>query len=273
MYIELAYPEQQRTLDGTGKLTEAVIQYLVFEALDEAEALAYAFQEVPKELEELKLLSVTITERKSEDIFLIEVSYGVSSSSGGSDDDEDEEEATVNFDCTTGSGHVTSALETVIWKSDSIDPGDAIGWNGKTEDGQSEITGVEKLVPTLTETYTKVMRVSRLNNAFRRKIAGVTAKINSRSFKGWGPGEALFLGCSFTAPEKNAEKVTVSFHFAIRLDETTSIAGTKVDKSGWDYLWTIPKPAFDKNGKPAVDVAGVYTSRVYEYADFGALGL
>lgn len=271
MYIELAYPEQQRTLDGTGKLTEAVIQYLVFEALDEAEALAYAFEEVPKELEELKLLSVTITERKSEDIFLIEVTYGVSSSSGGSDDDDEDEEATVNFDCTTGSGHVTSALETVILKSGSIDPGDAIGWNGKTDEN-SEITGVEKMVPTLTETYTKVMRVSQLNNAFRRKVAGLTAKINSKSFKGWDRGEVLFLGCSFTAPEKNAEKVTVSFNFAIRLDESSSIAGTKFTKDGWTYVWTISEPAF-VNGKPAVNVTGIYGSRVYEYADFGALGL
>lgn len=273
MYIELAYPEQQRTLDGTGKLTEAVIQYLVFEVLDEAEALAYAFQEVPKELEDLKLLSVTISERKSKDIFLIEVSYGVSSSSSGSDDDEDEEEATVNFDCTTGSGHVTSALKNFILYQDEkkIDPGNAIGWNGKTGD-DSEVSGVEKMVPTLTETYTKVMRVSQLNNAFRRKVAGLTTKINSKSFKGWDRGEALFLGCSFTAPEKNAEKVTVSFHFAIRLNEKSEIEGHGFTKDGWCYVWTISKPEI-KNGKPAVDLTGIYGSRVYEYADFGALGL
>ena len=50
MYIELAYPEQQKTIDGSGKLTSATIQYLVFEAFDEADALSFAFENIDKNI-------------------------------------------------------------------------------------------------------------------------------------------------------------------------------------------------------------------------------
>ncbi len=274
MYIELAYPEQQRTIDGTGQLTDATIQYLVFEAFDEADALGFAFQEIPKELDNLKLLSISISERKSQDIFLLEVTYGSSNNNSGgssSDDNAEEEEATVNFDCTTGSAHVTSAIAPVNIVM-GPDPGSAIGWNGK-EGADSEISGVDIMVPTLTETYTKVMRKSQLTNAFRRRVADLTGKVNYKPFKGWHEGEVLFLGCSFTAPEKTTEKITVSFNFAIKLNsDVMTIDGHSFKKMGWQYLDVISESGFE-NGIPKPIVKGIYLADVYNYADFGALGL
>jgi hypothetical protein len=274
MYIEEAYTEQQKTVDGTGKLTDATIPYLVFEALNEAEALGFAFQEIPKELEELKLLSVSISERKSEDIFLIEAVYGVSNAFASSDDEEEEEDAVVNFECSTGTGHITNAIKNITLKKGDIDPGSFIGWNGKTGD-DSAITGVDILVPTLRESYTKNIKISKLTNAFRRKIAGLTGKINSKSFKGWDRGEVLFLGCSFSAPVRGAEKVIVTFNFAIQLnEENAEIQGTKFRKDGWTYVWSIAGTNINPGmTTPQNEVTGIYGSQVYQYADFGALGL
>lgn len=274
MYIEQAYPEQQRTIDGTGKLTSATIQYLVFEAADEAEALQYAFSAIDKELDNLKLLSVSISERKSEDIFLLDVEYGVSSSTGGgsSSDDEEEEEATVNFDCNTGSAHVNMALDTVQ-NCFGFETGGAIGWNGKT-DSESEISGTDIAIATLTETYTKRIKVKKLTNSFRRKIAELTSCINSSSFKGWSAGEVMFCGCSFTAPEKGAEEVTVSFNFAIRPNEKIVVRGIEYGmKYGWDYLDIVSEPAFDKSGKPSINEQAINVLRVYRFANFSSLGL
>ena len=274
MYIELAYPEQQRTIDGTGKLTSATIQYLVFEASDEAEALQYAFGAIDKELEDLKLLSVSISERKSEDVFLLDAEYGVSSRTGGgsSSDDEEEEEATVNFDCNTGSAHVNMALATVK-NCFGFETGGAISWNGK-QDAESEISGTDIAVATLTETYTKRIKVKKLTNSFRRKIAELTSCINSSSFKGWSAGEVMFCGCSFTAPEEGAEEVTVSFNFAIRPNDKVIVQGVDYGwKYGWDYLDVISKPDFDKSGKPSVDIRAINVLRVYRFANFSSLGL
>lgn len=273
MYIELAYPEQQRTIDGTGKLTSATIQYLVFEALDEAEALQYAFGAIDKELEDLKLLSVSISERKSEDVFLLDAEYGVSRTGGGSSsDDEEEEEATVNFDCNTGSAHVNMALETVK-NCFGFDTGGAISWNGK-QGAESEISGTDIAVATLTETYTKRIKVKKLTNSFRRKIAELTSCINSSSFKGWSAGEVMFCGCSFTAPEKGAEEVTVSFNFAIRPNEKIVVQGKEYGwKYGWDYLdIVVDKPTFE-NGKPSIKEQAINVLRVYRFANFSSLGL
>ena len=274
MYIEEAYTEQQKTVDGTGKLTDATIPYLVFEALDEAEALGFAFQEIPKELEELKLLSVSISERKAEQIFLVEAVYGISNTSGSADDEDEEEDAVVNFECSTGTGHITNAIKNITLKKGDIDPGSFIGWNGKTGD-DSAITGVDILVPTLRESYTKNIKISKLTNAFRRKIAGLTGKINSKSFKGWDRGEVLFLGCSFSAPVRGAEKIIVTFNFAIQLnEENAEIQGTKFRKDGWTYVWSIAGTNIDPGmTTPQNKVTGIYGSQVYQYADFGALGL
>lgn len=269
MYIEQAYPEQQRTIDGTGKLTEAVIQYLVFEAFDEEEALNYAFSAVPKKLEDLKMLSIGIVERQSEDIFQVEVSYGINRLAG--DEDDEEEEATVNFDCTTGSGHVTSAVYPVkVYRGPDI--GKVIGWNGKMDNG-SEISGCEIPVATLTESYSKVMKVSTvLSNSFRRKILKLTSRVNNTSFKGWEAGEVMFLGCSYAAPQKGAKKVIVNFNFAIRENQVEDIDGTSVFVRGWDHLDVISKPTF-QNGQPSVEVTGIYVAQVSLDANFNTLGL
>lgn len=273
MYIEEAYTEQQKTVDGTGKLTDATIPYLVFDALNEAEALGFAFQEIPKELEELKLLSVSISERKAEQIFLVEAVYGVSSAFASSDDEEEEEDAVVNFECSTGTSHITNAIQNITIRKADVDPGTFIGWNGKIKD-ESEITGVDILVPTLRESYTKNIKLSKLNNAYRRKIAKLTGKINSKTFKGWDRGEVLFLGCSFSAPEKTSKKVTVTFNFAIQPNEGAEIDGEEFFKNGWEYAWTIAGTNIDEGmTTPKNKVTGIYCSQVYYYADFGALGL
>jgi hypothetical protein len=230
---------------------------------------------IKKELEGLKLLSVSISERKAEQIFLVEAVYGVSKNSGGSaSDDEEEEEAVVNFECSTGTSHITNAIQNITIRKSDVDPGTFIGWNGKTGD-DSEITGVDILVPTLRESYTKNIKLSKLNNSYRRKIAKLTGKINSKTFKGWDRGEVLFLGCSFSAPEKTSEKVTVTFNFAIQPDEENAeIDGERFKKDGWTYAWTIAGTNIDPGmTTPKNKVDGIYCSQVYYYADFGALGL
>ena len=271
MYIELAYPEQQKKIDGTGRLTEATIQYLIFEALDETDALNYAFSEIPKNLENLTLLSVAISERKNENIFLLDVSYGVSSISESSNEDEEDEEPTVNFDCTTGSGHINTAIKPVE-VIHGPDVGNIIGWNGKLGD-DCEIAGCDIPIATTTETYTKVMSVSKvLSNSFRRKIVELTSCVNSKSFKGWDVGEVMFMGCSYASPIKGASKVTVSFNFAIRVNETVDIRGKKVFVRGWNHLDVITKPK-EENGKPDFDLLGIYVAQVSKYKDFGVLEL
>jgi hypothetical protein len=154
-----------------------------------------------------------------------------------------------------------------------FETGGAISWNGK-QDAESEISGTDIAVATLTETYTKRIKVKKLTNSFRRKIAELTSCINSSGFKGWSTGEVMFCGCSFTAPEKGAEEVTVSFNFAIRPNEKIVVQGHEYGtKYGWDYLDIVSEPDFDRTGKPRVDIKAINVLRVYRFANFNSLGL
>jgi hypothetical protein len=129
-------------------------------------------------------------------------------------------------------------------------------------------------VATLTETYTKKMKVSQLTNKFRRDVAYLTGRVNSDSFKGWSAGEVMFCGCSFTAPEKGAEEVTVSFNFAIRPNEMVEVNGKYYEeKNGWDYLDIITEPDFDQDGKPTFKEIAINVLQIYPYAVFSRLQL
>lgn len=272
--VEQDYQEQRKTIDAEGNYTSIEMPYIVFGCDDEDDALNCVYRAIDKELYSLPLESVEIQEKCNNKTYKVNVVYRKeqADSGGGSFSNNESEEPTVSFDCGGGTKHVQYSLsqKTVYGNKD---PGGAIGWNGKGGD-DCQIAGVDIPTAQLRETYTKVMRLSRLTTSYKRKVAALVGKVNSSSFKGWSAGEVMFLGMSYSSPASGAEKVVVTYNFAVQPNESQVKVGNKrVSKKGFEYVWAISKTVVGSNGAPEMQLEGIYVDQVCEYASFSGLGL
>lgn len=268
---------------GDNAASSATIYYIVEGTENDIDACKGAYEFAPEEFSEIPKKSVAISERLTDNTWKIEVKYGSesTSSSGGSEDDE-EEDASMNFDCSAGKKHMTQAIKQTCVYAGSGESKDStaaasaipIGWNGK-DGSESEAAGVDVSIGELRETYTKVMKKSKVTGtSWKRKVAELVGKVNSGSFKGWSAGEVMFLGCSYNAPSEGSKKVAVSFHFAIRLNEKKAVvAGESIgNKKGFEYLWALTDDEI-KDGDRVRKVRKIYKAEVCDTDSFSGLGI
>lgn len=265
---------------GSNDASSATIHYVVSGVDDEEAACSACWEAAPDTYAGIDKKSVGLSERLTETSWKVEVRYGSESSSN--DTGEEDDEATVNFDCSAGTKHMTQAIsQTCVYaasgeKKDSADAAAAvpIGWNGK-DGSESEAAGVDVSIGELRETYTKTMSKSKVTGtAWKRKVASLVGKVNSGSFKGWSGGECQFLGCSYSAPVAGGKKVKVSFHFAIRPNESgAKVAGHNIGSAkGFEYLWAITDDKV-QDGERLRQVRKIYKAVVCETDGFGGLGI
>ncbi len=264
--------------NGGNSGSSATIYYIVSEAADEATACNAAWAFAPAEYLEIPKKSAAMSERLSDTMWKVEIRYGSESSSGSSDSGDEDGEPRMSFDCSAGTKHVQVALgkNTVVYIDDqeekTLYENAEIGWNGKIGD-ESSATGVDVPCANLRESYTKTMSSSKLSNAQKRKYAGLTGKVNGGAFMGWQKGEVMFMGCSYSAPVKGRDKVEVSFHFQIQLNETKAkLLDKTVSKEGYEYIWAVTKQV--KTGDSVTTKPrAIIVSKVVEHANFSELGL
>lgn len=267
---------------GSNSNSTATVTYIVEGTEDDVTACTSAYEFAPDEFSEIPKKSASVAERLTENAWKIEVNYGSESKSSSGDSGSEDDEATMNFDCSAGTKHMTQAIEqTCVYagsgeSKDSSDEASAvpIGWNGK-DGSESEAAGVDVSIGELRETYTKTMSKSKVTGtSWKRKVAELVGKVNSGSFKGWNAGEVMFLGCSYSAPSKGSKKVSVSFHFAIRLNESkATVAGQNIgSKKGFEYLWALTDDEV-RDGERKRKVRKIYKAVVCETDGFGGLGI
>ena len=267
---------------GSNSNSTATVTYIVEGTEDDITACTSAYEFAPDEFSEIPKKSASVAERLTENAWKIEVNYGSESKSSSGDSGSEDDEATMNFDCSAGTKHMTQAIEqTCVYagsgeSKDSSDEASAvpIGWNGK-DGSESEAAGVDVSIGELRETYTKTMSKSKVTGtSWKRKVAELVGKVNSGSFKGWNAGEVMFLGCSYSAPSKGSKKVSVSFHFAIRLNESkATVAGQNIgSKKGFEYLWALTDDEV-RDGERKRRVRKIYKAVVCETDGFGGLGI
>ena len=267
---------------GSNSNSTATVTYIVEGTEDDITACTSAYEFAPDEFSEIPKKSASVAERLTENAWKIEVNYGSESKSSSGDSGSEDDEATMNFDCSAGTRHMTQAIEqTCVYagsgeSKDSSDEASAvpIGWNGK-DGSESEAAGVDVSIGELRETYTKTMSKSKVTGtSWKRKVAELVGKVNSGSFKGWNAGEVMFLGCSYSAPSKGSKKVSVSFHFAIRLNESkATVAGQNIgSKKGFEYLWALTDDEV-RDGERKRKVRKIYKAVVCETDGFGGLGI
>ena len=269
-------------VDANGAFEEFEVPYTVRGTGMVEEALDAVRNTAPVLRNSMVLSEVRLDEVLSHEAFRIKAVYA--------EIDNGEEESEMNFECSTGSMHITHAIsQTKVYGENDAEidenVGGMIGWNGKIGDGM-EVSGVDVPTASMHETYTKSIDIDDLTTKYRREIAALVGKVNASSLMGWNAGEVMFLGCSFSKPQKKKrvqtlvdslnrkKRITVSFHFEIHPNErNVVINGRNIgSKNGFEYLWSINKTETEA-GRTRTVLRAVFKSVIVESANFSALGL
>lgn len=268
--------------------TRAAKQFMVFNAADEVAACTAAYKAAPAKIPDsdgkLKIprLQAQILERCNETTWKVRVEYGYVTGSSNSIDEDDRDDPDVPevcFQCTTSMERVIKPLsQTCVYARSGFsvpNPMEVpIGWNGKFN-GESQAEGVSVPVPEVQEQYVRILKYSTVrSSAWRRRIAKCVGRVNKGKFKGWNAGEALFMGASYNTPQRGVEKVKVTFHFTIRINESSvSVSGHPIgDVKGHEYVWAVMDDSVS-SGALAKNIRFIFKSQLFKAADFGELGL
>ena len=268
--------EGEETWNTDGNITSCEIKYFVYDQTDRTGAMAAVLQESPEALGNVDRQSVRFDSWSGDRVAEISVTYssGSGGGSGGSGiSDSDDSEPVFSFDCSGGTKHINHAISQRCVYGD-LEAGSAIGWNGVTGDGM-EVTGCDIATGQLRETYEKVMRMRDITTARKRSWNSLVGKVNRSTFKGWNPGEVMFLGCSFSGVDDNSTKIKVQFSFAIQENESNAVVdGIRCgSKKGFEYIWAISSTQNDSDGTPTAKVKAIYIAQVCQTGDFSKLGL
>lgn len=182
------------------------------------------------------------------------------------------QDSSFSFDTGGGTQHVTQSLQTVgrYAPPGKVAP-DFQGAIGVTHDN---VEGVDVTVPVYNFSETHYLNADQVTGAYKATLFGLTGRVNGAAFRGFAPGEVLFLGAS--GSKRGEEDWEISFRFAASPNvQNLSIGGINgIAKKGWEYLWVRYADDEDANAKVLVKKPiGVYVERVYEYGDFSALGI
>ena len=260
--------EGSETLDQNGKVTALEIQYFVMEGGSRRDAMLACLEDAPAEEDSLKKSGVRFDSVDQEGNYEIAVLYKQGSGSYSTEKEMEQ----MSFSCGGGTKHITHSRKQEILQGEK-DPGGAIGWNGKFG-AECTIAGVDIPCADLKENHTVKMKASQLSVAFRKRVASLVGKVNSSNFKGWEPGEVMFLDMSYQTPATEDEDVDVTFSFMIQPNENNvKLGDNKVSKQGFQYVWALSETVTEEGKLPTLKTTGIYRETVCEEADFKVLGV
>ena len=280
--------EGNLAIKRSGEMESLEVRFLCMGASGRLEAIQAVIAAAPPEYLDMDMGKVQFSDWEEGGTCIISVEYDKRDYHYNSSKEEDEAEEeekfqpVLSFDSGSGTAHIVRAFAQFKHNGKSVDESawgedDAagmIGWNGKVGD-ECEFAGVDVPCADMRITYTKRMRVAKATSTrFMRACAECSGKVNSDKFMGWKKCELLFLNASFQAALKGEKWTEVSFNFrANPTKEKFVLNGKEIGrKRGWEYVWTRTE---DKmvGKKVERNVVGIYKSEVFEYADFGILGL
>jgi hypothetical protein len=200
------------------------------------------------------------------------------------------------FDTTGGTAHKTQARKTVGIYGDKASKNlkGAIGFDGKN------IEGVDITVPVFKFSETYYMTDAEVDEAYKQVVFRATGTVNSDAFRGFEPGEVLFLGAVGARQGSKADDLwEITYNWAAMPNEnnatvgeigvgylTSSVTGgtankattpvaaefTGIAKEGWHYLWVQYADTDDGDVNSVVKTPiAVYVEQVYPYSDFSDL--
>lgn len=275
--VEPAYKAESGA-DGFGPL--AAVRYKIFEAETLAEAMASLFAQTPPYFNLygdntviLPKASIEV-ERLTEDgawdgVVTYQVQTAQTVATPGA-------EPEFSFDTSGESKHITQALSQTSYP-DSVAPdfGNSIG---VTKDG---IEGVDIIVPGYKWTETHYISNANVTPDYKRLLADFTGSVHggevetNHRFRGFAPGEVLFLGAQ--GSRRGSGDWQLTFSFARLPNETDLSIGdlTVSKKLGWQYLWIRSRQTVIGDVEPVIGASPsfVYVASVYPERDFEELGI
>ena len=280
--------EGNLAIKRSGEMESLEVRFLCMGAAGRREAIQAVIAAAPPEYLDMDMGKVQFSDWEEGGTCIISVEYDKRDYHYNSSKEEDEAEEeekfqpVLSFDSGSGTAHIVRAFaqfkhngksgDESAWDED--DAAGMVGWNGKVGD-ECEFAGVDVPCADMRITYTKRMRVAKATSTrFMRACAECSGKVNNDKFMGWKKCELLFLNASFQAALKGEKWTEVSFNFRANPTKEKFVLDGKTigRKRGWEYVWTRTE---DKmvGKKVERNVVGIYKSEVFEYADFGILGL
>lgn len=184
-------------------------------------------------------------------------------------------DSSYSFDTTGGTQHVSQSLATVaIYPRTGLAVApDYQGGIGVTDSG---VEGTDIVVRQLAYQEEHQIAVATVAGGLVAIIHSLTGTVNNAPFKGFAAGELLFLGAS--GSRRSTEDFwTITFKFAASRNVTSLAVGptiTVAAKKGWEYLWVGREETEDTGASMLVKrPLAAYVEKVYELADFSALGI
>ena len=132
-------------------------------------------------------------------------------------------------------------------------------------------------VPVYQFSETHYLTNDQVTPSYKGTLFSLTGKVNTGAFKGFQPGEVLFLGASGsrrgTDPDDDWE---ITFRFAASPNASGISVGSisGISKKGWEYLWVMYGKLDDSDtGTMKALPSVVYVERLYDLKDFSELGI
>ncbi len=181
-------------------------------------------------------------------------------------------ESVFSFDTGGGTQHITHSRATVArYAPYGQTAPDFKGAVGVTADS---VEGVDITVPVYQFAETHYLADAVVTPAYKATLFGLTGCVNSDAFKGFAPGECLFLGAAGTKRGQGDWELT--FRFAASPNVTNLTIGdiTGINKKGWEYLWVRYSDSEDTAAKVLVKrPVAVFIEQVYPTGNLNALGI
>ncbi|MCC6427321.1 MAG: hypothetical protein IT435_10935 [Phycisphaerales bacterium] len=259
--------ESRKSTKGDNPSAELV--YTVRGTNDDLAARAQAETTSPATYDTLPRQSVSV-EPVGDELWEAVVRYGRTQSSLPTP-----AESIFSFDTGGGSQHITQSMDTVSSHAASgTTAPDFQGAIGVTADG---VEGVDITVPVYQFSETHYFADAAVTGAYKGTLFSLTGKVNSGAFKGFQPGEVLFLGATGskrgTDPDDDWE---ITFRFAASPNATGISIGSinGISKKGWEYLWVRYADQEDTGSHAIVKrPVAAYVERVYDEGNFTGLGI
>jgi len=266
--VEQAFFDRTQAMNNYGNYTAADVPYFVFDAADEDDAVLNAHGATSEWFGSLRRESVQVEERLNETTFKVIVRYQQHNAT----DDGDDPEPVFTFETSGGTQHLTQSIFTrARYPAGAPDYQGAIGYDG------DRVAGVDIIQPVYAFTETHFLPRTTVTESFRNHLARKTGMYNNDPFRGFDPGEVLFMGASGVRRGDGREDLwEVTYRFAVSQNRSGfSVGGITVPaKLGWDYLWVRYADEVDDTIRQVVrKPVAVYIEKVYYGTDFSSLGI
>jgi hypothetical protein len=293
------------TIARLGRRAQSVMKrsYKIFGSTNDVEVHDFANQNIVRfweypgaGLQVLEAESYTL-EYLGDDAWHLEVNYA---KDGGGDDDEQSDplRRSRSFDTGGGTAHITQALDVEGAPPErrypepapntpfgQTDPNAAPDQKGAIGVDGSGVQGVDIVIPALTWTETYDVPSSYVSTAYIVALSRCTGTVNSQTFRGFRPGEVLFLGASGSQDwdqRRGDGPWTLSFKFVQSPNAGGVAPGTlpgltignitNIEKKGHEYLWVRYEDDVENDALVKVPKY-VYVNKVYREENFSQLGI